>query len=175
MKFTELGIKGLFCVELEVKPDERGFFARSFCKNKFEKLGLTGTVVQTSVSFNKKAGTLRGMHYQIAPHEECKLVRCTRGAIYDVVVDVRKNSESFCKWVALELTMDNHKAVYIPIGCLHGFQTLMDNSEVLYMMSEFFHPECARGYRWNDPAFGIRWPLENKIISEKDGSYRDFP
>lgn len=174
MKFIETKLKGAFIIEPERLEDERGFFARTFCQKEFEEHGLKFQFVQCNISFNKRKGTLRGMHYQAAPYEEVKLVRCTRGATYDVIIDLRRDSSTFKKWFAVELTEENHKMLYVPEGLAHGFQTLMDNTEVFYMMSEFYHPEYTRGVRWNDPVFGIKWPADNRIISTKDQQYPDF-
>lgn len=174
MIFTETSLSGVWVVEPEKLQDERGFFARVWCQQEMEAHGLSAALVQCNVSFNYQKGTLRGLHYQVSPYAEVKLVRCTRGALYDVVVDLRAESPTFKRWIAFELTANNYKMLYIPIGCAHGFQTLMDNTEVFYQMSEFYHPECARGVRWNDPTFGVMWPLDTKIISEKDQCYPDF-
>jgi dTDP-4-dehydrorhamnose 3,5-epimerase len=174
MLFTETKLKGAFIIELEPREDERGFFARSWCEGEFEQHGLNPRLVQCNISFNKQRGTLRGMHYQVAPFPEAKLVRCTMGAIYDVIIDLRAESPTFKQWLAVELSAENRRGLYIPETFAHGFQTLMDNTEVFYQMSEFFHPECARGIRWNDPAFGIEWFLVQDIISSKDSEYADF-
>ncbi len=174
MIFTETKLKGVCIIEPERLEDERGFFARTFCAKEFEARGLNPRMVQCSISFNKKKGTLRGMHYQAEPHAEDKVVRCTAGAIYDVAVDLRPESPTFKQWVAAELSASNRKMLYIPAGFAHGFQTLTDNSEVFYQMSEFYHPESARGVRWNDPAFRIVWPSENPTISPKDRNILDF-
>ena len=171
LKFVPTPLDGAFVVEPELLSDERGFFARSFCQNEFRAHGLEPAVAQCNISFNRKRGTLRGMHYQAKPHEEAKLVRCTRGAILDVIVDVRENSATCYRWFAAELTADNRCGLYIPAGFAHGFQTLVDDSEVLYQMSEFYHPESARGLRWDDPAIGISWPLGNPVLSPRDQSY----
>lgn len=171
MKFVETPLPGLYVVELETLQDDRGFFARSFCVREFEALGLDSTVAQCNISFNEKSGTLRGLHFQALPHEEAKLIRCTRGAIYDVAVDVRPDSATYLKWYAIELTPDNRRMLFVPRGFAHGFQTLLDNTEVSYLMSEFYHPISARGLRWNDPALAISWPLDNVIISDKDRMY----
>lgn len=171
MKFIETKLKGAYIIELEHLEDNRGFFARTFCQKEFEKHDLNPHIVQCNISFNKKKGTLRGMHYQVKPYEEVKIVSCIRGAIYDVIIDLRKKSSTYCKWLATELTAENYRMVYIPEGFAHGFQTLKDNTVVFYQMSEFYHPECARGVRWDDPAFGIGWPLTKKNISEKDMNY----
>jgi len=172
--FNETRLKGIFIVEPERIEDERGFFARTWCRHEFEARQLNTNLVQCSISFNQKKGTLRGLHYQAAPYEEVKLIRCTMGSIYDVVVDLRPLSPTFKQWLAVELTAENRKMLYIPEGLAHGFQTLEDHTEVLYQMSEFYHPECARGVRWNDPAFGIDWPLNVQIISIRDQQYPDF-
>lgn len=174
MKFTETKLKGAFVIELEPIKDDRGFFARSWCQKEFAEHGLNSNLVQCNISFNRKRGTLRGMHYQAKPYEEAKLVRCTKGAIYDVIIDIRPESLTFKQWVAVELTSENRKMLYIPEGMAHGFQTLVDDTEVFYQMSEFYHPESARGIRWDDPALKIVWLIkENLIISQKDQSY-DF-
>ena len=174
MIFTETRLKGVFIVEMEKLEDERGFFARTFCQEEFKAHGLTPKVVQCNISFNKRRGTLRGMHYQVAPHEEAKLVRCTRGAIYDVVIDLNPQSPTFKQWIGAELTEENRRLFYVPRGFAHGFQTLEDSTEVFYQMSDFYHPECVRGVRWNDPAFGIDWPHCERIISARDQQYPDF-
>jgi len=170
--FTGTKLAGAFIVDLDPHQDDRGFFARSWCADEFEKHGLNPRLVQCNISFNQKRGTLRGMHYQVAPHEEAKLARCTMGAIFDVMLDLRIASPTFRQWVALELTAENHRAVYIPEGFAHGFQTLTDHAEVFYQMSDSYFPDLARGVRWNDPAFGIVWPLSDVIVSGKD---QDFP
>jgi dTDP-4-dehydrorhamnose 3,5-epimerase len=174
MIFTETKLKGAFIIEPERLEDERGFFARTWCQQEFEAHGLNPRLVQCSISFNKRRGTLRGMHYQVAPYEEARLVRCTMGAIYDVVLDLRPASSTFKQWVAVELTSENRRMLYIPEGFTHGFQTLKDNTEVFYQMSEFYHPDHARGVRWNDPAFRIVWPSDVIVISDKDREYPDF-
>ena len=174
MNFIETKLKGAFVVEPERLEDARGFFARTWCKREFDTHGLNPNLAQCNISFNKKRGTLRGMHYQKAPHEEAKLVRCTIGAIYDVVVDLRPKSPTFKDWFSVELTAENRKIIYIPKGFCHGFMTLEDNTEVFYQMSEFYTPEFSRGFRWNEPAFSITWPEDVKVISEKDLQYPDF-
>jgi len=158
-------------VEPELLEDERGSFARSFCQGEFRAHGLDPVIAQCNISFNKRRGVLRGLHYQVKPHEEAKLVRCTRGAIWDVIVDLREGAPTRYRWFATELTADNRRALYIPRGFAHGFQTLADNSEVFYQMSEFYHPESARGVRWNDPKIGIAWPLADPVVSPRDRSY----
>jgi dTDP-4-dehydrorhamnose 3,5-epimerase len=174
MIFRSTPVQGVFAAEPETHGDERGFFARSWCRREFGEKGLNPCIAQCSISFNYRRGTLRGLHYQVAPHAEAKLVRCTRGALYDVALDLRRDSETFGRWTAAELTAENRRALYIPEGCAHGFLTLEDNTEVLYQISEFHHPEAARGVRWNDPAFGIVWPGEITVISERDRTYPDF-
>jgi dTDP-4-dehydrorhamnose 3,5-epimerase len=175
VKYTETKLKGAFVVDLEPREDDRGFFARTFCAREFEQHGLNPRLVQSSISFNKQRGTLRGMHWQDAPHAECKLVRVTRGAIYDVIIDLRRDSQTFRKWFGVELSADNHRQLYVPEGFAHGFQTLSDNTEVAYQMSEYFAPESARGVRWNDPVFAIEWPqVERRIMNERDASYPNF-
>ncbi|WP_319406001.1 dTDP-4-dehydrorhamnose 3,5-epimerase [uncultured Desulfosarcina sp.] len=174
MIFLETKLKGAFIIELEALRDERGFFARTWCKREFEAHGLDPNLVQCNLSVNIKRGTLRGMHHQKAPHEEAKLVRCTAGAIYDVIIDVRPDSPTFKQWLSIELSAENRKMLFIPKGFSHGFLTVADNTEVFYQMSDFYDPACATGIRWNDPAFKIGWPEEIKIISEKDMHYPDF-
>ena len=171
MIFTETKLRGVYIIEPERLEDGRGFFARTFCAKEFEARGLNPRMVQCSISFNKKKGTLRGMHYQAEPHAEDKVVRCTAGAIYDVAVDLRPESPTFKQWVAVELSADNRKMFYIPARFAHGFQTLTDNSEVFYQMSEFYHPDSARGLRWDDPEFAIRWPSAPSLISVRDRGY----
>jgi dTDP-4-dehydrorhamnose 3,5-epimerase len=174
MIFTETRLKGAFIIDLDLHEDERGFFARSWCEQEFQEHGLNPRLVQCNISYNKKRGTLRGMHYQTEPYPEAKLVRCTRGAIFDVIIDLRPASPTYKEWISVELTSDNHLAIYVPEGFAHGFQALVDTSEVFYQMSEYFHPECARGIRWNDEQFKICWPLIKTIISSRDQSYEDF-
>lgn len=171
MKFTPVFIEGAFIVELEPLADERGFFARSFCQEEFRRQGIDPLVAQCNISFNRHRGTLRGLHYQVKPHEEAKLVRCTQGAIWDVIVDLRESSPTRYRWFATELTAGNRRALYVPRGFAHGFQTLADNSEVFYQMAEFYHPESARGVRWDDPVIGITWPVDNPMLSPRDKSY----
>ncbi|PKL65046.1 MAG: dTDP-4-dehydrorhamnose 3,5-epimerase [Methanomicrobiales archaeon HGW-Methanomicrobiales-3] len=175
MIFTETKIKGVFVIEPELLPDERGFFARSFCKDEFRNHGLETDIVQCNISYNKKKGTLRGMHYQAPPFEEAKIVSCIKGSIYDVVLDLRRDSATCCQWVATELSETNFKMVYIPKGCAHGFQTIEDDTMVYYQMTEFYHPECTSGVRWDDPAFMITWPMpDDATISNKDTQYETF-
>jgi dTDP-4-dehydrorhamnose 3,5-epimerase len=174
MKFHESKISGVFEIEPELKTDERGYFARTWCTKEFELHGLSSNLVQCSLSFNVRAGTLRGLHYQAAPHAETKLVRCTKGSIYDVVVDLRPESPTFKSWVGVVLTGANHRMIYIPQGCAHGFLTLEPESEVFYQMSEFYSVESARGVRWDDPAFQVAWPKKIEVIAERDRTYPDF-
>ena len=174
MIFTETNLKGAFIVDLQKIEDERGFFARSFCQDEFRRYSLKTDVAQCNVSFNKTRGTLRGMHMQLPPKAETKLVRCTKGKIYDVIIDLRTESPTYCQWEGFELTEHSHKTIYIPEGFAHGFQTLEDDSEVFYQMFDFFAPEYAKGYRWDDPTFGIAWPIHTPIVSTKDLSYPPF-
>jgi len=174
MKFEETTLRGAYLIYLEPITDERGFFARSWCQEEFEKNGLDTNLTQCSISFNAKKNTLRGMHYQTAPHEETKLVRCTRGAMFDVIVDLRHKSPTFKHWFAAELSAENHLMMYVPKGFAHGLQTLEDNTEAFYQISEKYFHESAAGVRWNDPAFGIKWPLMKPILSQKDRDYPDF-
>ena len=170
-------VSGAYLIEPEPIADERGLFARTFCAEEFARRGLDARVSQCNTSANRRAGTLRGMHYQAAPHGEAKLVRCTRGAIFDVAVDLRPSSSTYLRWAAAELTADNRQAFFIPAGCAHGFQTLADDSEVLYQMSTPYVPGAGRGVRWNDPAFGITWPEPpplGRTISERDRVYPDL-
>ena len=174
MLFHETNLPGVFEIHLESHPDDRGFFARTWCQKEFEDHGLNPRLVQCSISFNLRRGTLRGMHLQTAPHAEAKLVRCTRGAIYDVILDLRPSSPAYRKWFAIVLTSENRNMAYVPEGCAHGFLTLEDQTEVFYQMSEFYDEESARGVRWNDPAFRITWPEEVQIVSQKDRAYPNF-
>ncbi len=168
MTFTETKIKGAYIIDIKQIGDERGFFGRSYCKREFERLGLNTNVVQANISSNKKKGTLRGLHMQIAPAEETKMVRCTRGAIFDVLVDLRQQSETFMQWLGVELKATDYRMFYIPEGCAHGYLTLEDDTDVMYQVTEFYTPEAERGFKWNDPTFNIQWPKEPVIISEKD-------
>ena len=171
MKFIETKIKGAFLITPERLEDERGFFARVWDPEEFKAQGLSYKLAQCSISFNKKKGTLRGMHYQASPHSENKVVRCTMGSLFDVLLDLRPQSATFKQWFSVELTAENRTMIYAPEGVAHGFQTLSDNTEVSYRISESHHPESARGVRWNDPAFGIQWPLPVSVISKKDSEY----
>jgi len=174
MIFLETPIPGVFEIHLEPLQDERGFFARTWCREEFERHGLNSGLVQCSISLNKRKGTLRGLHYQAPPFQECKLVRCTRGAIFDVVLDLRTQSPAYKLWISVALTAENHRMVYVPEGCAHGFLTMEDESEVFYQMSQVYDADSARGVRWDDPAFRIEWPGKVEVISGRDRSYRDF-
>jgi dTDP-4-dehydrorhamnose 3,5-epimerase len=173
MIFNETKFQGAYIIELEKLEDERGYFARSWCQREFEERGLHTRLVQCNISYNRKKGTLRGMHWQDPPCAEVKLVRCTRGALYDVIIDLRPDSPTFLQWTAAVLTSDNGKMMYVPKGFAHGFQTLEAHVEIFYQMSEFYAPEYARGVRWNDPQFNITWAEEVTAISQKDREYRD--
>jgi dTDP-4-dehydrorhamnose 3,5-epimerase len=174
MRFTEAALEGAFIIDPEPRQDERGFFARTWCEREFAAQGLHLRWVQCNISFSKDRGTVRGLHYQAAPYAEAKLIRCTIGAIYDVIIDLRPDSPTFKRWAAVELTADNHRMLYVPEGFGHGFQTLVDGTEVFYQMSQFYAPDYARGVRWDDPAFEIAWPVETRIISERDRVFLDF-
>lgn len=174
MKFTQTKLAGAYIIDIERLEDERGFFARSWCEQELREHGLNPRLAQCSISFNRQRGTLRGMHYQIAPDEEAKIVRCTAGSIHDVIIDLRPESPTFTRWVGVELSAENRRMLYVPEGFAHGFQTLADNSEVFYQISEFYAPASARGVRWNDPRFGITWPLEVTTMSDKDRLCKDF-
>ena len=174
MIFTETKLAGAFVIEPERRADKRGFFARTYCRQEFEEHGLNPDVVQCNVSFNKRKGTLRGMHYQAAPFAEVKLVRCTSGSIYDVIIDLRPASATFKQYFFAELSAENRRMLYIPEDFAHGFQTLQDDTEVFYQMAQGYSAEHARGVRWNDPAFGIEWPKDERIIIQRDQNYPDF-
>ncbi len=174
MVFHETKLAGAYVVDLEPRLDDRGFFARSWCQREFAQHGLNPVLVQCNVSYNKLAGTLRGMHFQVAPHAEVKLVRCTRGAIYDVMLDLRPGSPTFKQHVGFELTADNRRALYVPEGFGHGYLTLTNDTDVFYQVTAFYAPDAASGVRWNDPAFGIVWPADVRLISERDAQYPDF-
>ena len=174
MIFTETRLKGAFLIEPERFEDERGFFALSWSRAEFGARGLSARLVECNISFNRRRGTLRGMHYQLAPHAQAKLVRCTMGAVYDVIVDLRPDSPTFKQWVAAELSADNRLMLYVPEGFAHGFQTLEDGSEVFYQMSDVYAPQSARGVRWDDPAFRIAWPPGERVINARDRTYPDF-
>jgi len=171
MIFTETKLKGVFTIEVEKLVDDRGFFARTWCMNDFEAHGLNPRFLQANLSHNNKKGTLRGMHYQVTPNQEVKVVRCTTGAIYDVVIDLRPDSPACGQWMGVELTPENYKMLYVPEGFAHGFQTLKDDTDVTYNVSQFYAPGSERGVRYDDTAFGIQWPLDVQVISEKDASW----
>ena len=175
MIFKETQLAGAFLIELERFEDQRGFFARAYDEKEFRDHGLTPRVVQCNVSYNEHEGTLRGMHYQATPHEEAKLIRCTRGAIYDVIVDLRPSSPTYARWTGEELTADNRRMLYVPEGFAHGYQTLEAGTETFYQVSEFYAPQAERGVRWDDPLFGIEWPKTGRrVISDKDAAWPDF-
>lgn len=174
MKFTETKLKGAYLIEPELIEDERGYFARGFCTREFEEIGLKPCIVQCNISSNKKKGTLRGMHYQKPPFCEVKMVRCFKGAVYDVIVDLRQDSPTFKQWLGFELNENNKNMLYIPEGFAHGFITLEDDTMLYYHVSEFFNPQADSGVRYNDPVFNIKWPFEPAIISEKDSNHGDF-
>jgi dTDP-4-dehydrorhamnose 3,5-epimerase len=174
MKFEQTKLAGAFVIELAPHADERGFFARSFCEREFAEHGLPTRFPQCNLSRNTRAGTLRGMHYQAAPDRESKLVRCNRGAIYDVIIDLRVQSKTRFQWIGVELSAETGRALLVPEGFAHGFVTLADDTEVFYQMSELYQPQGARGLRWNDPRFGVSWPRLPSVISERDATYPDF-
>lgn len=175
MKFTPGKISGSFIIDLDKREDERGFFARAFCVNEFEEQGLVSKFVQSNMSTNYKKGTIRGLHYQKAPHEEVKVFRCIKGKVFDVVVDLRKDSPTYKQWMGVELSDENHLMLYVPAGCANGYQALEDGAEMLYMVSEFYTPGAEAGIRWNDPVFGIEWPIMDEVIvSEKDQNQIDY-
>lgn len=174
MQFTNTNIPGVMVVETEVHRDDRGHFARTFCAQEFAQAGIEFTVKQSNVSFNKQKGTLRGMHFQAEPYGEGKIVRCTRGAAFDVALDLRQDSSTFLRWTAHEISADNMVGLFIPPGCAHGFITLCDDTEIAYLMDTEYMPQYGRGVRWNDTAFSIDWPIKPKVISERDASFADF-
>jgi dTDP-4-dehydrorhamnose 3,5-epimerase len=175
MIFKKTHIIGAFVIELEKRGDERGFFARTFCCKEFEAQGINIRVLQANIGFSRSRGTLRGLHYQVLPYAEAKLVRCTAGALYDVFLDLRPSSPTFKQWLGVELTDGNHSMLYVPEGCAHGYLTLTDNTEIYYMVTQFYTPDAERGVRWNDPAFKIEWPIsKNLVISDKDKSWPDW-
>jgi len=174
MIFTKISIKGAFIIDIEKLEDERGFFVRSWDQKLFKKFGLNYKLVQCSFSFTKKKGIIRGLHYQTEPKEEAKVIRCTKGKIFDVIIDLRTKSKTYKKWFSIELSADNYKMLYVPGGVAHGFQTLEDNTEVFYQMSQFYMPKYARGVKWNDKAFDIKWPLTPTLMSKKDRLFPDF-
>ena len=174
MIFEKTDFEGVYIIEIEKQTDERGFFARSWDKNDFEENGLNSKLTQCNISLNNKKGTLRGMHYQIKPYQETKLIRCTQGRLFDVIIDLRIDSKSFKKWLSIELNEKNYKILYVPEGFAHGFQTLEDNTEIFYQMTQNYMPNFANGIRWNDPMFNINWPIKEPILSKKDQRFTDF-
>jgi dTDP-4-dehydrorhamnose 3,5-epimerase len=175
MRFNETAIDGSYLVDIEPRGDHRGFFARLWCREEFSRHGLTADFVQCNGSYSAQSGTLRGLHYQTRPFEEVKLVRCIRGSIFDVVVDLRRDSRTYRRWLGVTLTADERRMMYVPRGCAHGYLTLEDHSEVEYPVSEFYKPEAERGLRWDDPAFGIKWPAPGvQNVSSKDGAWPDY-
>lgn len=174
MIFKETNLKHVYIIEIEALVDERGFFARAWCKDEFEKHALNPQAVQSNLGFSHRRGTLRGMHYQVMPYAESKLVRCTRGAICDVIIDLRPGSRTYKQWIGAELTAENHKMLYVPEGCAHGYQSLVDNTEIFYQASQFYAAEFARGVRYDDPAFGIQWPMAVQVISKMDKGWPDY-
>lgn len=174
MIFNEIKLHGAYVIELEKLGDHRGFFARSWDVNEFKKYNLNPNIVQCNISFSKNSGTLRGLHYQVKPFEESKVIRCTQGKIFDVIVDLRSNSKTYKNWFGIELSQENHKMLYVPEGFAHGFQSLEDNTEIFYQVSQFYTPKAECGIHWNDPTFNIKWPIEEKIITEKDNSWKQF-
>jgi len=174
MIFTATQLDGSWLIDLEPREDERGFFARIWCRQELAARGLDTEIAQESLSFNRHRGTVRGLHFQRPPHEETKIVRCTRGGIFDVIVDLRPRSPTYLRWQGFELTAENHKALYVPKGFAHGFQTLVDDAEIVYQISEFYAPNSAGGHRYDDAAFGVAWPLPVTMISERDLSWPAF-
>ena len=175
MIFKTTGIEGAFVIELEKIQDHRGYFARTFCQKEFQAHGLCTSLVQANTAFTQRKGTVRGMHYQAAPYAEAKLVRCNRGAAFDVMIDLRPGSKSYCRWFGVELAADNHRMLYVPEGFAHGYQTLQDDTELFYLVSQFYTPQAEQGVRWNDTCFKIAWPIvANALLSEKDRNWPDF-
>jgi len=174
MFFKEAKLHGSFIIELQKLEDERGFFARAWCQREFENHGIDVAWVQANLAYTRYQGTLRGLHYQVAPHAEAKLVRCIKGAVFDVSVDLRSGSSTYKQWSGVELSANNHKMVYIPAGCAHGYQALTDEVELFYQVSQFYDSDSERGIRYNDPAFGLEWPLNVEVISDKDKSWPDY-
>jgi len=174
MRFSETELSGVYLIELELSEDERGSFARSYCGDEFAEAGIDFSIAQANISFNNFAGTIRGMHYQERPFEESKVVRCTRGTIFDVVLDLRPESNTYCQWFGVGLDSENRSALLVPAGCAHGFQTLSDSTEVHYLMSESYRPDAAAGIRFDDPVFGVEWPMTVSSISDRDRHWPDF-
>jgi len=174
MIFQTTAINGAFIVDVQKIGDERGFFARVFCRKEFEAQGIDPQIHQANIGFNKDRGTLRGLHYQVDPHGEAKFVRCTAGSLYDVVLDLRPTSATFKQWLGVELSAENRRMLYLPAGCAHGYLTLADDTEIFYLVSQYYHSAAERGVRWNDPAFAIDWPIDVAVISPKDAHWPDF-
>ncbi len=174
MIFTETKLKGAFIIEIQKLEDERGFFGRAWCQKEFEEYGLNPNICQINTSYTKKKGTIRGLHYQVNPYQETKFIRCTRGRIFDIIIDLRPGSPTFMQWIGNELSSANYKMVYVPENFAHGILTLEDNSEIYYPVTQFYTSGAERGIRWNDPAFNIKWPIEVEIVSDKDNSHPDF-
>jgi dTDP-4-dehydrorhamnose 3,5-epimerase len=174
MIFTETKLNGAYVIEIKKLEDVRGFFSRVWCKNELEAYGLISDIAQINTSYSKKRGTLRGMHYQVEPNKENKIIRCTKGAIYDVIIDLRPKSPTYKKWLGIELTAENYKMLYVPEDFAHGFQTLEDDTEVVYQVSQFYSPQSEQGVRYNDSAFGIRWPIDVRVITDKDKNWADY-
>jgi dTDP-4-dehydrorhamnose 3,5-epimerase len=175
MRFVPTTLQGATLIEVEPREDERGFFARAWCQREMDEHGLDPRVVQCNLSFNHTRGTVRGMHYQVAPYQESKLVRCLRGSIFDVIIDLRPESATYGKWFGIELSAQNRNMLFVPQGFAHGYQTLQGDTEVFYQVSEFYQPGSEAGIRWDDPAFAIKWPIEATLISDKDRTHPDFP
>ncbi len=174
MKFDETSLRGAYLIDLQPIADARGFFARALCRREFEEHCLNPAIAQCNFAFNHVCGTLRGMHYQVEPAREVKIVRCIAGAVFDAIIDLRPDSSTYRRWFGVELSACNRRALYVPEGFAHGYLTLADNSEIQYMVSEFYSPRHESGIRWNDPAFGIEWPMAPQVISDKDASHPDF-
>lgn len=174
MIFTKTKLEGAYIIDIEKREDDRGFFARTFCVDEFEEHGIENKFVQANMSFNNKKGTLRGMHFQKSPYEEDKLVRCTKGALFDVIIDLRKDSPTYKQWIGVELTEESRRALFVPKGFAHGYITLEDNTEINYMVTQVYTPNADTGVRYNDPVFAIEWPIEPVIISEKDANHPNF-
>jgi dTDP-4-dehydrorhamnose 3,5-epimerase len=174
MIFTKLNLEGAYLIQIQRHEDERGFFARSWCQREFSEHGLNPRLVQCNLSYNKKLGTLRGMHYQDTPFQEAKVVSCISGAIYDVIIDIRPGSPTFKEYLGITIDAQTHDMLYVPEGFAHGFLTLADETLVFYQMSEFYAPDYARGFRWNDPAFKVKWPAKVQVISSRDANYPDY-
>ncbi len=175
MIFQPSPLAGAYIIDLQPIEDHRGFFARAWCQQEFQQHGLESRLVQCNLSYNQTSGTVRGMHYQIAPHKETKVVRCVRGRIFDVIIDLRRDSPTYLHWFGIELSAENRRMLYVPEGFAHGYQTLEPDTEVFYQVSEFYHPGSEQGIRWDDPAIAVDWPLEPTVISEKDKNYPDYP